>query len=383
MEGILIVTAIVSLATGIAISYWLAEKRRALQKLEQKKHASRAIEEAQRTHESRMQERIGSLRSDYESQLQESRQIIAQLEETSATSQSMLAQYESDLESSRQQITSLEEKEAASKSLQSKYEMELEEGRQQIAGFEEREATSNSILAQYERELEEGRQQIAGFEEREATSKSMLAQYERELEEYRQQIASLEKTQEEWSQEITKYLGQQYEIMWKQAQLAELAQVEEAKEQETIAPVKEVTRTSPTTEELSQNVIAWGESGKTKSIGQLSRYTNHQNGDVRRLVASGLGKIAASNSMRAEIERLIPTLGKLSQDPKPEVRQAAVEALGMIKSVMVLPFLQRALKDAVGNVRKSARASIGKLNLGYGFNPKKEIKPTEVKKQKR
>ncbi|MBO1349822.1 MAG: HEAT repeat domain-containing protein [Hormoscilla sp. GUM202] len=135
--------------------------------------------------------------------------------------------------------------------------------------------------------------------------------------------------------------------------------------------------------ELYQNVTAWGESGQTKSIGQLTRYTNHQNGDVRRLVASGLGKIAASNSMRAEIERLIPTLGKLSQDAKPEVRQAAVEALGMIKSVMVLPFLQRALKDPVGNVRKSANASIRKLNLGYGFKPKEQIKPTEVKKPKR
>ena len=336
MEGILIVTAVVSLAAGIAISYWLMEKRLAKQKLEHKKQASQAISEAERSHESRMQQRIESVRSKYESQLQESRQIIAQ---------------------------------------------------------------SESLQSQYERELEESRQKIASLERNEATSKSLQSQYERELEENRQKIAQLERASEERSQEITKFLGQQYEIMWKQVQLAELAQIEQEKKKRR-SPVEEVTSMSPgstsfpgsawerTTQETSlpelyQNVTAWGESGQTKSIGQLTRYTNHQNGDVRRLVASGLGKIAASNSMRAEIERLIPTLGKLSQDAKPEVRQAAVEALGMIKSVMVLPFLQRALKDPVGNVRKSANASIRKLNLGYGFKPKEQIKPTEVKKPKR
>ncbi|MGK7904641.1 MAG: HEAT repeat domain-containing protein [Hormoscilla sp.] len=381
MEGILIVTAVVSLATGIAISYWLVQKRLAKQMLEQDKQARQAIEQAERNHESRMQQTIGSLRSDYESQLQESRQMIAQLEGTNATSRSLQSQYERELEACRQQMASLEKKEAASKSMLAEYEGELESIRQQISSLEERDTTSKSMLAEYEGELESSRQQISSLEERDATSKSMLAEYERELEACRQQIASLERRQEEWSQEITKYLGQQYEIMWKQAQLAELAQSDE--EKETRSPVEEVTPTSPATEDLSQNVTAWGESGKTKSIGQLTRYTNHQNADVRRLVASGLGKIAASNSMRTEIERLIPTLGKLSQDPKPEVRQAAVEALGMIKSDKVLPFLQRALKDAVGNVRKSANASIAKLNLGYGFKPKEPIKPIEVKKPKR
>ncbi len=301
MEGILIVTAVVSLAAGIAISYWLMEKRLAKQKLEHKKQASQAISKAERSHESRMQQRIESVRSEYESQLQESRQIIAQ-------------------------------------------------------------------------------------------SESLQSQYERELEENRQKIAQLERASEERSQEITKFLGQQYEIMWKQVQLAELAQIEQEKKKRR-SPVEEVTSMSPgstirTTQETSlpelyQNVTAWGESSQTKSIGQLTRYTNHQNGDVRRLVASGLGKIAASNSMKAEIERLIPTLGKLSQDAKPEVRQAAVEALGVIKSDKVLPFLQRALNDAVGDVRKSANASIRKLNLGYGFKPKEQIKQTEVKKPKR
>ena len=383
MEGIVIVTAVVSLATGIAISYWLVQKRLAKQKLEHQKEARQAIEQAEINHESRMQQTIGSLRSEYESQLQQGRERIAELEETSARSKSLQSQYERELESSRQLLASLEQKEARSKSLQSQYERELESSRQQIASWEERDATSKSMLAQYERELESSRQQIASWEERDATSKSMLAQYERELESSRQQIASLERAQEERSQEITKFLGEQYEIMWKQVQLAELAQLERGKEQEDRSPVEEVRRSSPALPELCENVTAWGESGQAKSIGQLNRYTKHQNADVRRLVASGLGKIAASNSMRAEIERLIPTLGKLSQDSKPEVRQAAVEALGMIKSDKVLPFLQRALKDAVGDVRKSANASIAKLNLGYGFKPKAEIKPIEVKKPKR
>jgi len=67
--------------------------------------------------------------------------------------------------------------------------------------------------------------------------------------------------------------------------------------------------------------------------------------------------------LRIDAQRAIETLGKLAQDYDREVRQTAVEALGMIKSEKVIPLLQKALRDTDSLVAKSASAALNKFKF--------------------
>ncbi|MDJ1175866.1 HEAT repeat domain-containing protein [Roseofilum capinflatum] len=87
-------------------------------------------------------------------------------------------------------------------------------------------------------------------------------------------------------------------------------------------------------------------------------YTRHQSPQIRQQVALALGQLAASCPLRSETERIISTLGSLSQDSSPLVREAAMTALGSIQSDQVLPYLQRGLNDAVSDVKKAASLAL-------------------------
>ena len=104
--------------------------------------------------------------------------------------------------------------------------------------------------------------------------------------------------------------------------------------------------------------------------------------EARKLAASALGNIAAANPLRIDGQRAIETLGKLAQDYAPEVRQTAVEALGMIKSEKVIPLLQKALRDTDSAVAKSASAALNKFKF-YRRTPAVKAKMIHVKKLKR
>jgi len=90
----------------------------------------------------------------------------------------------------------------------------------------------------------------------------------------------------------------------------------------------------------------------------LLGYTRHQSPQIRQQVALALGQLAASCPLRSETERIISTLGSLSQDSSPLVREAAMTALGSIQSDQVLPYLQRGLNDAVADVKKAASLAL-------------------------
>lgn len=118
-------------------------------------------------------------------------------------------------------------------------------------------------------------------------------------------------------------------------------------------------------QELCKKILAWGNSGKNYYISNLIKCGNHKDSNVRRLTASAIGKIALSNKLTSEIEQAIPTLGKLSQDEKPQVRQYAVKALGMINSEKVVGFLKHSLTDPVPYVSTAANISLQKLDLPF------------------
>ena len=130
-------------------------------------------------------------------------------------------------------------------------------------------------------------------------------------------------------------------------------------------------------EELSQKIIAWGDSGKVSHIPQLTHYVYHCDSYIRQLIASALGKISADKKVDSEIQKAIETLGKLSQDSEALVRKVAVDALGSIKSEKVVPFLKQAMRDSDSSVVKSASSAM----TYYKFYPVSRSNQPTVKKK--
>jgi hypothetical protein len=86
----------------------------------------------------------------------------------------------------------------------------------------------------------------------------------------------------------------------------------------------------------AQRATALGDAGGPAAIDELICLTSHPHANVRRCVASALGKLAAHDG----IARAIPRLCELTRDPAPQVRQYAVKALGKIADESSLPALR-------------------------------------------
>jgi hypothetical protein len=136
--------------------------------------------------------------------------------------------------------------------------------------------------------------------------------------------------------------------------------------------------------DLSEKILRLGKSGQINQVAYLTRYANHTDSQVRSAVAKALGNLAI-NWRGTVVESMIPVLGRLSQDSKPEVRLAAVESLGNIQSNKVLPWLQRAQKYADGAVRKAATTALQRLKLNYypksALTPKPKVEKAPGKKR--
>ncbi len=126
--------------------------------------------------------------------------------------------------------------------------------------------------------------------------------------------------------------------------------------------------------DLSATIDRIGQSGQMQQVANLQRYANHPDSKVRASVATALGRLAA-NKPGNSVEGLVPVLGKLSQDGKPEVRLAAIQALGNIRSPKVLPWLQQAQRTASGEVGQAVNVALQNLKLIYHPKPKAPVNP--------
>ena len=129
------------------------------------------------------------------------------------------------------------------------------------------------------------------------------------------------------------------------------------------APVKEIpVLQTPDPKQIIHDLGAWPQ---LSALPQLLGYIRDPNPEIRSSVASSLGRLAASCPLTAEIERMVSSVGQLSQDAHPQVRESAIAALGEIRSDRVFPYLQRALSDANPNVKKAASQALQKLKPSY------------------
>ncbi|MCP4536733.1 MAG: RecQ family ATP-dependent DNA helicase [Chloroflexi bacterium] len=105
-----------------------------------------------------------------------------------------------------------------------------------------------------------------------------------------------------------------------------------------------------------QRVVQLGKAGSPSSVPELITALQSQNGNVRRLAASALGKIGDARAV-------MPLLDLLAREQKPQVRQYAVKALGKIRD----PRSQLVLQQIASNenerdyTQKAARTALKRL----------------------
>lgn len=123
-----------------------------------------------------------------------------------------------------------------------------------------------------------------------------------------------------------------------------------------------------------EKITAIADLNSATAVPQLIQYLYEPDSKIRALVADNLGKIAEGKSQGPEIERIISSLGKLSRDIEPTVRQFAVDALGKISSGNVIPLLKMAQRDTDSDVVKAASAALEKFK-GYRAPQKQKLLP--------
>jgi gas vesicle protein len=165
-----------------------------------------------------------------------------------------------------------------------------------------------------------------------------------------------------------------------------IEEIEELTEVKTVVSSEEIV-TEPSsslqpTIDLSNKILALGNSGKSASLLQLKNYLYHDDVQIRSLVAIAIGNIAESCSIQGQIQPTLFMLEKLSKDPNSLVRYYAIEAIDKIKSERVIPLLQIALKDTDPEVVKCASKILNRFK-GYQLTQKKPVTKVNSQKVKR
>jgi len=441
-----IIGAIVGFLAGVAVAYWLYEKRLNKQKQEYLQQTRRISEEIELAQMSRVQQAVESQQGERENQLRKAtiehenllRQVTTQyenqLKQVAAQYENQLQQLQAERDSQIQQVLAerdsqpqpvasvdehelrrqiSEELEAANnarmqqniQSLQAEhehhllrvadelhlnYQAQMEQHlqnlqneheirlRQTAEEYENREVemqlNMEALQEQYESQLQAAHEQLRAHEaQMQATIRSLQEQYESNVQQEvpEQQFSQLNST------EFGEYLPQQ-EVWQEQSSELNQTEVEEELNYTDFSEPQPIELHQPPVEQQ----LPITRQAPSYSLPQLMGCVQSQDKETRKFAASALGKIAAANALRAEGQRAIETLGKLAQDIHPEVREAAVEALAMIKSEKVIPLLQKALRDIDSGVAKSASAALNKFKF-YPRTPAAKPKTVDVKKPKR
>ncbi len=343
----------------------------------------RKLEVFQNKYETRIQQSSQALQESYREQLNDKIEEVKQQGESSAaapaqSAQSLQENYQAQLTQTtnvlKQQLdASLLE---SVQSSEARYQEQLTQATHELK--EELESNFRqelqSLEAKYQADLELAHQKIDQLEQ---AHKSPIPD----------QVNNLETTEEssaETGNELVELLEEAETNQDEPQQVVkdEILPEPSQPEQPMVTETPSITdQRSQSDQDLDETITALGNYAEASDIPQLSNYINHPESLIRGSIASALGKIAAAQGFRAEIQQAIPLIGKLIKDPQPSVRQSAVEALSNIKSEKVIPLLERALRDPDSDVVKSASAGISQFK-SYRRTPKpkpakKTVKPSK------
>ena len=430
-----IIGAIVGFLAGIAVAYWLYEKRLNKQKQEYLQQTRKITEEIELAQMSRVQQAVETQQGERENQLRKAtiehenllrqvttqyedqlkqvanqyenqlKQVLAerdfQLQQVAGAHEQELRQISEELEAAnnarmQQNLQSLQAEHEhhllrVADELHLNYQAQIEEHlqnlqheheirlRQTAEEYENREVemqlNMEALQQQYESQLQAANEQLKAHEaQMQATIRSLQEQYESNLQQQEvpeQQFSQLNST------EFGEGLPQRE--VW-QEQSSELNQAAVQLELNYTDFSQPQSINLPQPKAAQQLPIA--RQAPSYSVGQLMGCVQSQDKETRKFAASALGQMAAANALRSEGQRAIESLGKLAQDVYPDVREAAVEALAMIKSEKVIPLLQKSLRDTNSGVAKSASAALNKFKF-YPRTAAAKPKTVDVKKPKR
>ncbi len=431
-----IIGAIVGFLAGIAVAYSLVEKRLNKQKQEYLQQTRRITEEIELAQMSRVQQAVESQQGERENQLRKAtiehenllRQVTIQyenqLKQVAAQYENQLQQVLAERDSQLQQVVGAhehelrrqirEELEAANNArmqqniqslqaehehhllrvadelhlnyqaqmnqhlqdLQDEHEIRLRQTAEEYQNREvEMQLNMQALQEQYESQLQAAHEQLKAHEaQMQATIRSLQEHYESNVQEQEvpdQPFSQLNST--EFGQDLP-----QQEVWEEQSSELNQTEVEQELNYTDFSEPQSIDLPQPEVEQ--QLPIA--RPAPSYSVAQLMGSVQSQDKETRKFAASALGQMAAANALRSEGQRTIETLGKLAQDVYPEVREAAVEALAMIKSEKVIPLLQKSLRDTDSGVAKSASAALNKFKF-YPRTPAAKPKTFDVKKPKR
>ncbi len=362
-----LIAALVGFFLGLAVAYFFLDQELKKQKKKQLEQTRKITEEMEKTHQDRLQQTVKSLQTEQEAKLQQTTQQLEQSKE--AKIQEIIASLQEEHQTQVSKVTEElhqtynSQMRESSEFMQSQYETQLQQLQQKLQERETQlQGALQSLQSQLQNEIRQLNQDFQGRESeiRESLKSVYEAQIRRLTDEFEQREAELDATLHS--------LQAQYEIQLKQlkARLGE--------EEEESSVVEEPVSIDHTDESLSfshfpehvneslqNHLLFLGSSPQLSAVPQLKITVNHPDPHIRQLTAWGLGRIAAANGLRPEIQQAIPLLGKLSNDHDFSVRFEAVKALGMIKSPKVIPFLQKSLYDTNATVVKTANEALTKF----------------------
>lgn len=362
-----LIAALVGFFLGLAVAYFFLDQELKKQKKKQLEQTRKITEEMEKLHQERLQQTVKSLQTEQEVKLQKTTQELEQTKE--AKIQEIIASLQEEHQTQVSKVTEElhqtynSQMRESSEFMQSQYETQLQQLQQKL---QEREAqlqgALQSLQSQLQTEIRQLNQDFQGRENeiRESLKSVYEAQIRRLTDEFEQREAELDATLHS--------LQSQYEIQLKQLK-ARLGEEEE--ESSVVEEQVSIDRTDESlsfrhfpeqvNESLQNHLLFLGSSPQLSAVPQLKITVNHPDPHIRQLTAWGLGRIAAANGLRPEIQQAIPLLGKLSNDRDFSVRFEAVKALGMIKSAKVIPFLQKSLYDTNATVVKTANEALTKF----------------------
>ena len=87
----------------------------------------------------------------------------------------------------------------------------------------------------------------------------------------------------------------------------------------------------PESQELSQQILAWGRSGTAENLKTVLSYAQHPEAMIRRYVVVAIGQMVTAGTIGTEINSAIPVLETLGADSDEKVQKIAIKSLKAIQ----------------------------------------------------
>jgi len=84
-------------------------------------------------------------------------------------------------------------------------------------------------------------------------------------------------------------------------------------------------------QELSQQILAWGQSGTKENLNTVLSYAQHPEAVIRRYVAVAIGQVMTVGTIGDEIQSAVPVLEALTTDSDAKVQKIAAKSLKAVQ----------------------------------------------------